>query len=125
MIELRPYQKEAVETVDALPDGSRTIVALATGLGKTVVAANFATNGRILWLSHRDELVRQPERYFAERGLSYGIEKAEETSNGEQVVSASVPSLCKDTRLHKFAPDAFDIIVVDEYDIIGLSREAA
>lgn len=114
MTELRPYQKEAIETVDALPDGSRTIVALATGLGKTVVAANFATNGRILWLSHRDELVRQPERYFAERGLSYGIEKAEETSNGEQVVSASVPSLCKDTRLHKFAPDAFDIIVVDE-----------
>lgn len=114
MIELRPYQKEAIETVDALPDGSRTIVALATGLGKTVVAANFATNGRILWLSHRDELVRQPERYFAEHGLSYGIEKAEETSNGEQVVSASVPSLCKDARLHKFAPDAFDIIVVDE-----------
>lgn len=114
MIELRPYQKEAIETVDALPDGSRTIVALATGLGKTVVAANFATNGRILWLSHRDELVRQPERYFAERGLSYGIEKAEESSNGEQVVSASVPSLCKDARLHKFDPDTFDIIVVDE-----------
>ena len=114
MIKLRPYQKEAIETVDALPDGSRTIIALATGLGKTVVAANFATNGRILWLSHRDELVRQPERYFAERGMSYGIEKAEEISNGEQVVSASVPSLCKDARLHKFAPDAFDIIVVDE-----------
>lgn len=114
MIELRQYQKEAIEAVDALPDGSRTIVALATGLGKTVVAANFATNGRILWLSHRDELVRQPEKYFAERGLSYGIEKAEETSNGEQVVSASVPSLCKDKRLHRFSPDAFDLIVVDE-----------
>ena len=114
MIELRPYQEEAVKAVDALPDGSRTIVALATGLGKTVVAANFATNGRILWLSHRDELVRQPEKYFAERGISYGIEKAEETSSGETVVSASVPSLCKDARLHRFAPDAFDLIVVDE-----------
>ena len=114
MIELRPYQEEAVKAVDALPDGSRTIVALATGLGKTVVAANFATNGRILWLSHRDELVRQPEKYFTERGISYGIEKAEETSSGETVVSASVPSLCKDARLHRFAPEAFDLIVVDE-----------
>lgn len=114
MLTLRPYQKECIEKVNSLPDGSRAIVALATGLGKTVVAANFETKGRILWLSHRDELVRQPEKYFAQRGLSYGIEKAGETSNGESVVSASVQSLYRDKRLKSFAPDAFDLVIVDE-----------
>lgn len=114
MLTLRPYQKECIEKVNSLPDGSRTIVALATGLGKTVVAANFETKGRILWLSHRDELVRQPEKYFVQRGLSYGIEKACETSSGETVVSASVQSLYRDKRLKSFTPDAFDLVIVDE-----------
>ncbi len=34
---LRPYQQECVDTIDSLPDGAKSIVALATGLGKTVV----------------------------------------------------------------------------------------
>ena len=36
-ITLRPYQQECVNTIDSLPDGAHSIVALATGLGKTVV----------------------------------------------------------------------------------------
>ena len=55
--ELRDYQKECIDVVNSLPDGSRTVVALATGLGKTLVAANLDFHGRVLWLSHRDELV--------------------------------------------------------------------
>lgn len=113
-MELRPYQKECVRTVNEKPDGSRTIVCLATGLGKTATAANLEVKGRLLWLSHRDELVRQPEKYFKELGKSYGIEKAKETSNGEDVVSASVQTLVRDKRLTKFRPDEFDVIVCDE-----------
>lgn len=111
---LRPYQKECVETVQALPDGARSIVCLATGLGKSLVGAHLPHNGRVLWLSHRDELVRQPQKYFDDQGLSYGIEKADEHSNGEEVVSASVQTLCKDARLHSFSPDDFDLIICDE-----------
>lgn len=114
MIELRDYQKECVAAVDALPDGSRQVVRLATGLGKTAVAANFEFKGRVLWLSHRDELARQPEARFRERGMTFGVEKAGETSDGEDVVSASVQTLSRDARLKKFAPDEFDFVVVDE-----------
>ena len=114
MIQLRDYQKECVDLVDKLPDGAKTVVAIATGLGKTATAAHIHFNGRMLWLSHRDELVRQPERYFTEQGYTYGIEKADEHENGEDVVSASIQSISRDKRLEKFSPTAFDVIVCDE-----------
>ena len=63
----------------------------------------------MLILSHRDELVHQPEKYF---DCSFGIEQAGETSHGEEVISASVQSLVR--RLDKFKPDDFDVIVTDE-----------
>ena len=113
-MELRPYQEECIQVVNALPDGSRSVAVLATGLGKTVIASHFAFRGRMLWLSHRDELVRQPERYFTEQGYSFGIEKAEDYAQDEDVVSASVQSLYRDARLQRYAPDAFDLIIVDE-----------
>ena len=63
----------------------------------------------MLILSHRDELVHQPEKYF---DCSFGVEQGPETSHGEEVVSASVQSLVR--RLDKFKPDDFDIVVCDE-----------
>ncbi len=113
-IKLRPYQEECIEKVNNLPDGTRTIVCLATGLGKTVTAAGFRSEGRVLWLSHRDELVRQPEKYFSMLGKSYGIEKAEEESNGEDVISASIQTISRDKRLYKFKEDEFSLIICDE-----------
>lgn len=112
--ELRDYQKECIDVVNSLPDGSRTVVALATGLGKTLVAASLDFHGRVLWLSHRDELVYQPEKYFSARGMSFGVEKAGKTSNCEDVVSASIQSISRDDRLQSFSPDAFDTIILDE-----------
>ncbi len=63
----------------------------------------------MLILSHRDELVHQPEKYF---DCSFGVEQGAETSHGEEVVSASVQSLVR--RLHKFKPDDFDVLITDE-----------
>lgn len=114
MYTLRPYQNECIETVKNLPDGSRSVVCLATGLGKSLIGAHLPHDGRVLWLSHRDELVRQPQKYFDEQGISYGIEKADEFSHGEEVVSASIQTLSKTSRLHTFQPDAFDLIICDE-----------
>lgn len=79
----------------------------------TAIFTNMKRHGRTLILSHRDELVRQPEKYYAGQ-CSFGIEKASEHSNGEDIVSASVPTLCSDARLAQFKPDEFDTIIVDE-----------
>lgn len=109
---LRPYQQECVDILDKVESGN-VLVALATGMGKSMIFTNIKRNGRVLILSHRDELVRQPEKYYAE-DVTFGIEKGDEYSHGEDVVSASVQTLYKENRLKRFSPDDFDTIICDE-----------
>lgn len=109
-VELRPYQRECIDVIADKGPG-RWLVVMATGLGKTVTFANLRIAGRMLILSHRDELVHQPVAYFDE---PVGIEKAEERSDGERIVSASVQTLSRDGRLSRFKPGDFECIVTDE-----------
>ena len=105
-LELRPYQKEALASI---PEAGAFLICLATGLGKSVVFSQVPRRGRMLILSHRDELVHQPEKYF---DCTFGVEQGDEKSHGEEVISASVQSLVR--RLDKFKPDDFDVLVTDE-----------
>ena len=107
-MQLRDYQKECISTIAAQPPGAY-LVQMATGLGKTVTFANIPRSGRVLLLSHREELVEQPRKYYS---CSYGVERAASHSNGEDVVSASVQSIVR--RLDRFAQDEFDMIICDE-----------
>ena len=108
VLEERPYQKECIDIINNLDSGSYLVV-MATGLGKTTIFSRIERKGRILILSHREELVHQPEKYY---DCPFGVERAKETSNGEEVISASVQTLIH--RLDKFAPDEFDTIITDE-----------
>lgn len=103
---LRPYQQAAI---DSIPESGSYLIQMATGLGKTVTFSNITRRGRMLILSHREELVNQPKKYF---DCSFGIEQGKNKSNGEEVVSASVMSLVR--RLDRFKPYDFDIIICDE-----------
>lgn len=108
-MQLRPYQRECIAAIEAQPPGAY-LCQMATGLGKTVTFANIPRRGeRMLILSHREELVEQPRKYFT---CSYGVERAASRSAGEEVVSASVQTLVR--RLDRFAPDEFGLVVVDE-----------
>lgn len=107
-MQLRDYQKECLDTIDGLSPGAY-LVQMATGLGKTVTFANIKRRGRVLLLSHREELVKQPRKYY---DCSFGVECASERSAGEEVVSASVQSLVR--RLDRFRPNDFDMIICDE-----------
>lgn len=109
---LRDYQKECEQAIENAGAG-KYLVVMATGLGKTAVFTHMDSPGRTLILSHRDELVRQPERYYKGR-KSFGIEKADEHASDEEIVSASVQSLQQSRRLANFSEDAFDTIIVDE-----------
>ena len=104
--ELRPYQRECIA---AIPEEGRYLVYMATGLGKTVCFSQIPRRGRALILSHREELVTQPLKYY---DCECGVEMAAYKSHGEEVVSASVQSLVR--RLHRFKPDDFDIVISDE-----------
>lgn len=105
----RDYQEECINLINGLDHGSFLIV-MATGLGKTWVFTHIKRKGRVLILSHREELVHQPESYYQD--CSFSVERAEETSNGEDVISASVQTLIR--RLPKFRRDEFDTIITDE-----------
>lgn len=109
MITLRDYQQECVDLIDNLNPGAY-LVQMATGLGKTVTFSRIRRAGRALILSHREELVRQPLKYF---DCITGVEMAGETSSPmAEVVSASVQSIVR--RLDRFAPDEFDVLITDE-----------
>lgn len=107
-MKLRNYQEECINIIDTLPKGSY-LIQMATGLGKTATFANIKRKGRVLILSHREELVNQPRKYY---NCSFGVEQGKYSSNGENVVSASVQSMTR--RLHKFNSDDFDMIICDE-----------
>ena len=107
-MQLRDYQQECLDIIKSKPHGKYLIV-MGTGLGKSFTFSQIPFKRHMLILSHREELVNQPRKYF---NCSYGIELGKYTSNGEKVISACVPSLIK--RLEKFPRDYFDVIISDE-----------
>lgn len=123
-IELRDYQREAVEAIfEEWGSGhSRTLLVQATGTGKTVVFAEVVRRvaeegGRSLVLAHRGELLEQAaDKIGRATGLTCAVEKAESTSVGswERVTVGSVQTLMRDSRLKRLAPNRFSCIVVDE-----------
>ncbi len=105
---LRDYQKECINKINSIDKGNY-LIQMATGLGKTVTFANIQRKGRVLLLSHREELVNQPRKYY---NCTFGIEQGKNHSTNEEVVSASVQSIVK--RLDNFNPNDFDMIICDE-----------
>lgn len=105
----RPYQQECIDLLTSLPPG-RYLVQMATGLGKTYTFTHLPFRRRMLILSHREELVRQPLKWFSDR--TTGVEMAKESGGTAEVVSASVASLAR--RLDRYCPTDFDLVIVDE-----------
>jgi len=104
----REYQVDCLNIIKSKPHGKYLIV-MGTGLGKSFTFSRISFKKHMLILSHREELVNQPRKYF---DCTYGVEMGKYTSNGEKVISACVPSLIK--RLEKFPRDYFDVIITDE-----------
>lgn len=63
MKELRPYQKECIDTVVQELEGgcNKQIISMATGLGKTFIGTTLAEQyfQKTLWLTHNEELINQ------------------------------------------------------------------
>ncbi len=94
------------------------LVVLATGLGKTWLSAFDSTEfPRVLFVAHRDEILQQALstyrriRPHAHLGLYTGDQKVLDA----EVVFASIQTLGRAAHLERFAPTAFDYIVVDEF----------
>ena len=80
--ERRQYQEECIDIINN-KDSGRYLIVMATGLGKTYIFSRIKRRGRMLILSHREELVIQPKKFF---DCSFGIELNKTHSDGEEVV---------------------------------------
>lgn len=114
-----------VEALQALKqtrqDGFRRgLVVLATGLGKTWLAAFDAQQvgaRRVLFIAHREEILNQAAETFlrirprARTGFYMGQLRDVEVD----VLCASVQTLSRTAHLERFAPQHFDYIVIDEF----------
>jgi len=98
----------------------RGMVVMATGVGKTYLAAfDSKKYRRVLFVAHREEILRQARETFSKvvptktMGYFNAVEKATKTD----IVFASVQTLSQERYLSPtyFTPEYFDYIVVDEF----------
>jgi superfamily II DNA or RNA helicase len=98
----------------------RGLVVLATGLGKTWLAAFDAEQmqaKRVLFVAHREEILSQAASTFLRirPTARVGFYIGQQRDTAADVLCASVQTLGKDAHLQRFASDHFDFIVVDEF----------
>ena len=128
-MQLRHYQQEAFDAIlRELGTHRSTMILMATGVGKSVIAAHVAKHfvqfGRIMILAHRDELIRQLAKTVYEvTGIIPAIEKASEYSD-EDTLESLRPRIVVSTfqtqysgepeRMRRFGPNQFSLVISDE-----------
>lgn len=128
-LEVRPWpfqlaMLEALQSERSTHGRHRNLLIAATGTGKTVVAAldyrhlaEFGTNKpSLLFVAHQRELLRQAVRTYREvlRDPTFGeiFDGTNKPQTGRHVF-ATVQTLHR--HLSDFAPEHFDIVVIDEF----------
>ena len=124
-LELNPnnMQVPALERLKAVRENghSRSLVISATGTGKTVLSAfdvkQFGAR-RLLFVVHRLNIAKKAlsefKRVFGS-SKSMGIYSAGESyDQNAEFVFCTVQTINSDRHLHKFSPDEFDYIIIDE-----------
>lgn len=114
---LREYQSKIIEDVrGALKTSKKILIQLATGGGKTAIAAFMAKGikerGKNLWfIAHRDFLLEQTSKTFMDAGLNHSFIAAGRVSQpDEQIQICSIQTLVK--RINSWSPP--DFIIWDE-----------
>lgn len=98
----------------------RGMVVMATGVGKTYLAAfDSKKYRRVLFVAHREEILRQAWDTFENvvPSKTKGWFNADEKRTDAEIVFASVQTLSQEQYLQPsfFTQDYFDYIVIDEY----------
>lgn len=127
VLEPNAMQRAFVKNLTALIEGGakRALLISATGTGKTYAAAFAAKQirpARILFLIHREQIARQAKESFeAVLGnvASYGFYTGNEQNVEATCLFATVQTASKEANLKRFAPDAFDLIIIDEVHRAG------
>lgn len=98
----------------------RGLVVLATGLGKTWLAAFDAKQlgaRRVLFVAHREEILNQAAETFLRirPDARVGFYAGQTRDSEADILCASIQTLGKEAHLERYSPEHFDYIVVDEF----------
>ncbi|AFL76402.1 DEAD/DEAH box helicase [Thiocystis violascens] len=122
MFQLYLHQEQVIgELRQGLMDGhKRQVLALATGGGKTVVAAHLSRSAvekgkRVLFIVDRIELVGQAVATFHALGLQVGVLQGDNTnySREDDIIVASIQTIRS-----RAAPDWVHVVIIDECHIL-------
>lgn len=113
-------QVEALERLEATYEEGydKAMVVMATGLGKTYLAAFFARRfQKVLFIAHREEILRQAKRSFQRviPNKTFGIYDRNKKDKDADIIFASIFTLSMKKHLKAFSKDAFDLIIIDEF----------
>lgn len=117
-LELREYQQEALDSLEAMRANKETIALLyhATGTGKTVTAVMDAKRcgGRVLFVAHTMELVNQAYNTFKNLWNTVSVGKFADSikDTDSHVICGSIQSVALNLEL--FRDNDFDYIIIDE-----------
>ncbi|MGI6366615.1 MAG: DEAD/DEAH box helicase family protein [Bacillota bacterium] len=109
LYQLRKAREEGID---------KGLVVAATGVGKTYLSAfDSQEYKRILYVAHREEILRQAAETFAavrpnaKLGFYFGQQKDENAD----ILFATVQTLAREPHLQTFSPDSYDYIIIDEF----------
>ena len=122
----------------------KALLISATGTGKTYASAfglrdamgdsenvsknNTVKSNRILFIVHREQIAKQALKSYKNvfgRSKTYGLLSGNSKETDADILFATMQMMSKEEVMTQFPRNCFRTIVIDEYDIIGLSREAA
>ena len=106
---LRPYQQEAVQAVhEHWQEWDRELLVMGTGTGKTYTAKciieDRLSNGSVLFMAHRDELIEQARTTFGDAGKVKGS-----VTDIKPITVGSVQTLVNRPRY-----EGFNTLIIDE-----------
>ncbi len=115
-------QTEALDALNETREQGyrRGLVVMATGLGKTWLAAfdcQQISAKRVLFVAHREEILNQAEETYVRirPDLKVGRYNGKQRELNVDMLFASIQTLGKTQHLDQFEKDHFDYIVVDEF----------
>ncbi|WP_392455305.1 DEAD/DEAH box helicase family protein [Chryseomicrobium aureum] len=116
----RPAQELALKALEESMEEEydKALAVMATGLGKTYLAAFFAERfKRVLFVAHREEILYQARDSFqhVHNSKKTGLYNATNKDIEADFLFASVATLSQEHHLAKFQSEEFDLIVVDEF----------
>ena len=119
-IQPRPAQLEALQQLQNTKEEEydKALVIMATGLGKTFLAALFAKDyDRILFIAHREEILEQARRAFhaVSPEKTSGFFTGKQKDVGVELLFASVMTLGQKRHRTRFDRQHFDLVIVDEF----------